>query len=80
MKFKKCPAMVPNTCHLGFWTVIRRSGNTSVSVYEVKDGSDEPIWGSNGNADTGDTLGDGENGMNWKSSIERYVFLFKDAC
>ena len=26
------------------------------------------------------TIGEGEDGMNWESSTERYVFLFKDAC
>lgn len=33
-----------------------------------------------GKVDTGDTVGDGENGMNGESSVERFVFIFKDAC
>ena len=38
------------------------------------------MQGSSGKVDTGDTVGDGENGMNGESSVERYVFIFKDAC
>ena len=35
--------------------------------------------GSNGNTDIVDTVGEGEDGMNWENSTESYVFLVKNA-
>ena len=38
------------------------------------------LQGSSGNGDIVATAGEGEDGMSWETSTEKYVCLFKDAC